>query len=173
MYLGKLRENFIRRAVGAGMIGLAAITPFSAVAQDAAPTEAAVWTDELRDLRAARSAANEHASTHGAAVLLHVGMDIQNHPQREEVLAWVAETYKGHFEPYGIEIEVFPSMNDASATVLEYRIGPKPYTPVGQPDPILDLQTGVQPAVVADVAQQAALQLELAANLQPAAAPGG
>ena len=167
--------NLKQFAVSAGVVAAAATLPFSASAQDTAPTEAAVWTEELRELDAASLAADEHATRYGAAIILHVGMDIQNHPQRDALLEWVAETYKGHFEPYGIEIEVFPRMNDKPASVLEYRIGPKPYTPKGQPDPILDLATAEDPAVVEDVATQAALQLELALNTQDefAATPGG
>lgn len=173
MAFDRLEQNFLGRAVGAGMVGLAALSPMAAFSQEARTAESVGWTDELRELDAAAIAANAYASTHGAAILLHVGMDIQNHEQSDAVLAWVADTYKKEFAPYGIEIEVFPTMNDAPASGIEYRVGPKPYTPFGQPDPLLDLQTGVTPQVVADVAEQARLQLELALNLRPAAAPGG
>lgn len=175
MPLGALKNSFAGRALGAGLAGMVALTPMAAIADDAKPTEAAVWTDELRGLDAARDAATAHATTHGAAIILHVGMDIQNHPQRDALLEWVAETYKGHFKPHGIEIEVFTSLNDAPASGLEYRIGPKPYTPKGQPDPLLDLATAEDPAVVEDVATQTALQLELALNTQDdfTVTPGG
>lgn len=160
---GNAKTNgFLSSIAGAAMAFGAAVGPAHAQeATNVANGETkTIWTDELRELAAADRAATEYAKQHGAAILLHVGKDIQDHEQSEALLAWVKDQFKTGFAKQGLEIEIFARMNDAAGTGLVYHIGDHLYTPPGSDNPLLDLQTASN--LIPDVTEQARLAMELA-----------
>lgn len=168
-------NGFLSSIAGAAMAFSAAVAPAHAQeATNVANGETkTIWTDELRELAAADRAATEYAKQHGAAILLHVGKDIQDHEQSEALLAWVKDQFKAGFAKQGFEIEIFTSMNDAVGTVLVYHVGDHVYTPAGEKDPLLGLQKAS--SFIPEVVEQARLAQELAqADLQVRSPiPGG
>lgn len=158
-------------AVGAVAGLAAAVTPVSATAQDAAAP--AAMTEELSELREATRQAITYAEQNGVAILLHVGEDIQNHEQSEALLLWVQDEFRKKFAAHDLEVGIFPRMNDARATGLQYFVGDHIYTPVGE-NSLLNLQEA--DAAIPAVAEQAniARQLVSAQPIQPAPiTPGG
>ncbi len=137
--------------------GLAA-TANNAYAQDATLQPAAT-AQELADLSEANRAAFSYAREHGVAILIHVGMDIQNHEQPEALLAWVENEFETKFAEHGINVGIFPRMNDSAGTGLVYHVGEHIYTPPGKESPILGLQQAAE--LVPNVAEQGQLALEL------------
>ena len=158
-------------AVGAAAGIAAAVTPLSATAQDAATP--AVMTEELQELREGTRQAMAYAEQNGVAILLHVGEDIQDHEQSEALLVWVQDEFRKKFAAHGLEVGIFPRMNDARATGLQYFVGDHIYTPVGE-NSHLNLQEA--DAAIPAVAEQAyiARQLASAQQVQPEpVTPGG
>lgn len=153
----KSKSNLLRAGALAGAL-IAAAAPM-AVAQDSAPAESAPqtvaqeqseemqrftsgWTDELRALHAAASAATDYA-THCfengercVGIVLHLGdifmarrdeIAAQKNIPVETVENWMVgkfeERYAELFAPHGIEVKVFPRPNPGSpATVVTYHI---------------------------------------------------
>lgn len=153
------------------LVASMAAAAFPAAAQDvtvAAEQDRSGWSEETRELAEASNAATEYARKNGVAILLHVGLDIQNHAESEALLAWVQQQFKEGFAKQGLEVGIFPRMNDAAGTGLVYHVGDTIYTPPRSERAVLDLQTASD--LIPDVAEQTRISLELA-ELQPELAP--
>lgn len=137
MPVEKLKNNFAGRVLGAGLAGLAAITPLAASAQDATPT-AMTRDQELAEFNEARFAAGAYARENNAiAVLFHIGDDIRGLENSTEAIARVEAHFEQQFASHGITAESFHSHNfGTTATGLTYYYGDKVY---GTSDGVIDL----------------------------------
>lgn len=157
-------------AKAAALGAAVALTPAALSAEEAQPT---AMTEELVELQEATRQAIAYAEENGVAILLHVGLDIQNHEQSEALLQWVQDEFRRHFAEQGLDVGIFPRMNDAAGSGLVYHVGEHIYSPPGG-DPLLNLQEAAN--LVPDVAEQARIAIQLAAvqttQLTPRS-PGG
>ncbi|WP_299810433.1 hypothetical protein [uncultured Roseibium sp.] len=162
MAQAKQTSRLFGAVAGAAMTAAALFTPVAANAQEVTSVANTVETSrtaEIAELRAADRAATAYAKEHGVAILLHVGMDIQNHEQPEDLLQWVENQFKESFAKHGIDIGIFPRTNDARGSGLTYHVGDHIYSPPGS-NGLFDLQTASE--IVPDVVKQARIALELA-----------
>lgn len=157
----KISNNFAGRALAVGLAGLVAATPLAADEVTPASVEDACTSSvELCELRQAMFDAHEHGAQHGAAILLHAGADIQNHPQSEALLDWLEGQFQEKYQPYGVNIAIFPTNNDTAGSGVENIVGRSPYTPTGSDSPMMTIDVALSPEVVEQVARQAQLELE-------------
>src|SRR5690606_396616 len=134
MAQAKQTSRLFGAVAGAAMTAAAVFTPVAASAQEVIPvanTAESTRAAERPELSDANRAAFAYAQQHGVAILLHVGMDMQNHEQPDALLQWVQNDFKARFAQHGIDVGVFPSMNDAAGSGLVYHVGDHIYTPSG------------------------------------------
>ena len=127
MSLTNLTKDWRGRAAAIAMVGLALAPTFAATAANAGERDtrpAAVWTPELRELRAASDAASDYAeNNNGVGILFHVGRDLSGRADAESAIQTVADHFIQKFNARNVEAKVFTSMNgDAPATVVTYHI---------------------------------------------------
>ena len=159
---------------GSAMGALTALTPVSAIAEDAVPT-GLTHAEELEQLGQANRQAFDYAREHGVAIVLHMGDDMRNHEQPEALQAWLEQQFRDRFAAEGINVGIFPRVNlNAAASGVTYHVGNHIYEPPGQ-DPILNLQEAMD--YVTDVAEQGRIAIQLAQasidNQPTPVTPGG
>ena len=158
MAQAKRASKIFGAVTGATLATAAVFAPVAAAAQEVATVTVPTHEEQREQYRQARHDAAKHAIEHGVAIILHVGMDIQSHEQPEALLAWVQNEFRTKFTEHGINVGVFPSMNDAPGTGLVYRVGDHLYSPEGA-DPLLNLKEADR--LVPEVAEQGRLALGL------------